>query len=233
MALQKGELRKPAIIALVAAVIVALGAVSYLAGTLERFPGDVAASLWVQSWRAPWLDSTMRGVSALGIEAVAIGLVLLVALALFLKGRRGQAALIVASPAIAYVIRTVVKAAVARPRPPTELVQVIEEADGYSFPSGHVMHYVVFLSLLVFVLSADLRPGFTRLLAQLGVLFGIVLTGFSRIYLGVHWTSDVVGGYAFGAVVVAGSIWAWLRWSDVRGRSTIGHPPPSDPSAPD
>ena len=90
---------------------------------------------------------------------------------------------------------------------------MIEEADGYSFPSGHVMHYVVFLGTLAFVLSTSVKPGVNRWLIQGAVLAVLMVIGLSRVYLGVHWPSDVLGGYAVGAVVAAGTIWVWLRWT--------------------
>ena len=146
-------------------------------------------------------------------RVVTAPLVVVTALALFLKGMRTESGLIVAATMVSFVTAVILKAAIARPRPPAELVRVIEEADGYSFPSGHVMHYVVFLGTLAFVLSTSVKPGVNRWLIQGAVLAVLMVIGLSRVYLGVHWPSDVLGGYAVGAVVAAGTIWVWLRWT--------------------
>ena len=119
--------------------------------------------------------------------------------------------------AVGFVTLTALKALVSRPRPPEELVQVIEQAGGYSFHSGHVTHYVVFLGTLALILSASMRPGLSRWLVQAGVLAVLVAIRLSRVYLGVHWPSDVVGGYVVGAAVVAGAFWVWRRWTGALG----------------
>jgi undecaprenyl-diphosphatase len=197
----------------------ALVAFAYAASVVDHFPGELAASSWVQSWRTPWLDSAMKLVSVAGVVAVAAALVLVAALSLFLNGLRYQAGFIVAATVVGYGLRTGLKVAVGRPRPTADVVEVIAEADGYAFPSGHVMHYVVFLGVLVFVLSTGVRPGVRRRLIQGAVVALLVLMGLSRIYVGVHWLGDVVAGYAFGAVVLAGSVWLWKRWERSEGKS--------------
>ena len=70
---------------------------------------------------------------------------------------------------------------------------MIEEADGYSFPSGHVMHYVVFLGTLAFVLSTSVKPGVNRWLIQGAVVAVLMAVGLSRVYLGVHLAQRRVG----------------------------------------
>ena len=190
----------------------ALVAFAYMASAHDRFPGEVAAASWVQSWRTSWLDTAMKAISP-DHRLVTAPLVVVVALALFLKGMRTESGLIVAATMVSFVTLVILKAAIARPRPPAERVRVIEEADGYSFPSGHVTHYVVFLGTLAFVLSTSVKPGVNRWLIQGAVLAVLMVIGLSRVYLGVHWPSDVLGGYAVGAVVAAGTIWVWLRWT--------------------
>ena len=197
-------------------ILATLVAFAYAASVVDHFPGEVAASTWVQSWRAGWLDGAMKAASIAGEVVVAGAIVLLVAIALTLKGRRAQGGLIIAATLVGYSIRTVLKVVVARPRPSADLVEVIGRADGYSFPSGHVMHYVVLLGTLAFVLTAAARSGVGRWLVRGSVVVILAFVGLSRIYLGVHWLGDVLAGYAIGALVVAGVVWAWRRWSGGR-----------------
>ena len=219
-------LSNPVRIALGALFLAALGVFSYLATSIDHFPGEVRLSTWVQSWQTLWLKASMEAVSVAGQELVAASIVLLAAVALFMKGLRKEGGLIVVATLVGYGIRTALKLAIARPRPSDDLVQVMEQTDGYSFPSGHVMHYAVFLGTLAFIVSASMKPGLGRWLVQAAIVAVLVYVGLSRIYLGVHWLGDVVAGYAFGAVVVAGAIWTWRRWID-SGEPT---PRPKEPS---
>ena len=196
------------------AVILALAALAYLAGLHERFPGDLSASTWVQSFRAGWLDLAIKAIALAGVAYIAGPLVLLAALAFFLAGRREAGVLIMAATIIGYGGRTAIKGIVARPRPPEDLVQVIVDVDGYSFPSGHVMFYVVLLGAVILVLSDGALSDRTRRGIRITCVVAVLLVGFSRIYLGVHWLSDVLAGYLFGAVVVTVAALAWRRWGD-------------------
>ena len=91
-------------------------------------------------------------------------------------------------------------------------MRVVSQADGYSFPSGHVMFYVVLLGALFFLLTSPGLSGRTIRLIQAVIAVAMVLTGISRIYLGVHWLSDVLAGFVYGAALVVVSVWAWRRW---------------------
>ena len=204
------------------AYLVGLAVFAYFAGAHDRFPGDHAASSWVQSWRTDWLDTAMEAVSLAGRNVVAAALVLLTVGVLYVRKRPEVAVLVVLATVVGFAFRTGLKAAIDRPRPDVELVQVLGDANSASFPSGHVMHYVVLLGTVTFLLSPRMRSGARRRLVQIALFAVLVSMGLSRIYLGVHWLSDVLGGYAFGASVVAGTLWVWGVWA--RGRE----PPLSD-----
>src|SRR5204863_2299657 len=93
-----------------------------------------------------------------------------------------------------------IKAVVGRPRSSVDLVNIYTQVAGRSFPSGHVFHYVAlygFLFYLAYVLIPR-SPSRTILLIICGSLVSLV--GISRMYLGAHWASDVVGAYLFGSV---------------------------------
>lgn len=113
------------------------------------------------------------------------------------------------------LIDTIVKVAVGRPRP--EVEEPIASAFGKSFPSGHSMQAVVCYGALLLVLL-PLLEGRRRTAAIASTATLIVLIGFSRLTLGVHFISDVLGGYVLGAAWLIASVAAFEIWREERGR---------------
>ena len=172
-----------------------------LALSLRQAPGtgaDLAITLAVQRVQLPAFARVMAAVSALGFWPWD-WLILGAAVAGFwLAGFRRAALFLLAAPLPALLTITI-KLLIARPRPGGDVVGVASALHDYSFPSGHVVGYVSlygFLFFLVYVLFKRSRWR-TAALWLLGLLVGLV--GVSRIYLGHHWASDVLGGYALGA----------------------------------
>jgi undecaprenyl-diphosphatase len=86
-----------------------------------------------------------------------------------------------------------------RTRPTSEAVKVLQELTTPSFPSGHVVHYVVFFGFLLATMFYVPRiPKEVRIVIGAFCGFLILAVGFSRIYLGAHWATDVIGGYLVG-----------------------------------
>ena len=192
--------RKTLIAVAVGGYIAFLGVFGYFAADVQYFPGGVDVSTWVQSWRTEWLDSVMKVVSTPGF--VLVPLTVLASTILFVTGRRKEAVLLLATLLVASVLTFAVKSIVARPRPSAELVQILVNAEGRSFPSGHVLRFASFFSVVGLLSSWHMGPSIARSIIFGALALGIGAIGLSRIYLGVHWLGDVVGGYAFGAVIV-------------------------------
>lgn len=196
------------------AALALLTALGVLGGLYEKFPGDLAVSTWVQSLGSDWLDVVMEAIAAAGTPIGALAAVGIALLATFaLRGPRAAGYLLAVTAVGVIVLRTVLKTAITRPRPTEELVRVMDIRDGYSFPSGHVMFYVVLLGSLYFLMSSSGLSGRTIRLLQAMIAIVLALTGISRVYLGVHWLSDVLAGYIFGAALVTVAAWAWRRWT--------------------
>jgi undecaprenyl-diphosphatase len=115
--------------------------------------------------------------------------------------------LLTISVAGAVAVHSIVGSVVGRTRPPAALS--IGEYGGASFPSGHAVAAVACYGMLAVVLSAGRSFRF-GVAVWIGAALVILLVGASRVYLGAHWLTDVLGGYALGgtwvAVLVAGSL---------------------------
>jgi undecaprenyl-diphosphatase len=158
-------------------------------------PGDQTAVEIVERLRGGWLTDVSRVLTDLGSSWFTWGLTGVCAALLAARRRWTEFWVLLAGMTLASIGIHEIKAAVDRPRPPEPLVG----SSGSSFPSGHAAHSVLYVWLAVTVVLR-LRPGMARAAAVVGA--GIALTalvGLSRVYLGVHYLSDVSGGWALGA----------------------------------
>ena len=203
----------PARLAFATATLVVLGMFAFFANSVDNFPGEVGATSWVQSWQAPWVETVMKAISAPGELLVAGPLLLALSVAMYVWGWRYEGALLLSVSVVGRIVGLVLKEIVARPRPADGLVNVLQEADGYSFPSAHAMHYAVFLGTVAVILAAKAAPSVALYVAYAALFAALVAMGVSRVYLGAHWPGDVLAGYAYGAAVVATATWLWRRWS--------------------
>jgi undecaprenyl-diphosphatase len=183
---------------LMAACAVAL---SLAAHFFAVFPFDLKITRELQEEQNPVFAYGMQGVSALGETWMVIMMV--GAVSLFYMGRRQflEAGFILAT-ASNFVLTSVLKVLVARPRPPDfslNPADIFPMVDQYSFPSGHVLFFVVFFGFIAYLAYLH-QNGRARLpvIAVCGLL--ILLIGPSRVYLGAHWASDVLGSYIIGAL---------------------------------
>jgi undecaprenyl-diphosphatase len=143
----------------------------------------------------------MRSATWLGSTPVLVVVALAAAAWLVWRGRRTDSLLVVVGTAGALAIWPLLKVIIGRPRPAVDdhLVTV----DSWSFPSGHSLNAMAVLGLLT-VLAMRERPGRLRrvVLATVGALM-VLMVGYSRVYLGVHWPSDVLAGWLIGALWLA------------------------------
>jgi membrane-associated phospholipid phosphatase len=152
----------------------------------------------VQEHQNPTLDTLMKMVSWFGYFPGSAIVVLLVALFFFIFKYRKEALFLLLTSA-AGLLSTLVKIAVNRPRPTEAMVRIVRKVNEQSFPSGHVLFYIVFFGFLT-VLMYDLKtiPKIVRITVSIISLALIFTVPFSRIYLGAHWFTDVFGGFLLG-----------------------------------
>jgi undecaprenyl-diphosphatase len=178
---------------------VLVGYTAIVSGDPGPTPGDQTAIDIVDSLRTGWLVDLAKVVTGLGAGALVYSLAAVCAAALAARRRWAELGVLVAGMAIVYLGVHELKAAVDRPRPEGGLVSV----SGSSFPSAHAA-YSTFYVWLAVTIALRLRPGMTR--GALVIAAGIGLTalvGLSRVYLGVHYMSDVNAGWALGVAAFA------------------------------
>jgi undecaprenyl-diphosphatase len=199
---------------LLAALAVVLGGMAF-AEIADEVREDETAALdlqVLQALRQPdqptqpvgpkWLTQVFDDITALGGMAVLALVTITVCLFLVLTGRGWNALLVFFTVASGVALSVLLKALFNRPRPPAELHLVHTQT--LSFPSGHaMMSAIVYLSLGVLV--AHLVPRRSQKVFAVAVAALIAgLVGFSRVWLGVHYLTDVLAGWA------AGLVWALL-----------------------
>jgi len=160
--------------------------------------GDARALRWATDLEAPWLTHAAKIVTVFGSLPLAGGALALTALVLLARRHRLEGIALLAGFAVTYAGVHIAKAALARPRPPDPLVH----ANGFAYPSAHAAYATCWVAIAV-----ALRHAFPSLAARAAILVvGIALAvavGLTRIYLRVHWFSDVAGGWGLGATAFA------------------------------
>jgi membrane-associated phospholipid phosphatase len=156
---------------------------------------------WVVAHRTAWLTAVMNTVTWLGSNAVIVPFLVIVGTFLIVRRRDWRPAATLAGTLVgAIVLYDIVKAAVHRPRPPASVW--IGRYSGGSFPSGHATQTIAFYGMLALVLTTG-RSNRAKAWGLSGAALVAILVGASRIYLGAHWLTDVLGGYALGATWLA------------------------------
>jgi membrane protein DedA with SNARE-associated domain len=175
-------------------------------------PGDETAMEIVGHLHSAALISVAKVVTWFGSAAVVWALAAICAALLAWRRRWTEFWVLVAGMAIIQIGIVEIKDAVDRPRPPDPMVS----SSSSSFPSGHAAHSVFYLWLAVTIVLR-LRPGMARGAAVVTAGFAVTaLVGLSRVYLGVHYLSDVSAGWALGAATFAFSAAVGLVVSQVR-----------------
>ncbi len=170
---------------------------------------DHPVARFVAAHRSAPLTAVMRLVSSAG-GPVVLGIVTAGAGLLLGATRRSWFPVLIVGVTLAGSggLTLVLKAALSRPRPP--LRDALAPADGYAFPSAHAATAAAAFGVLAYLVAIRLRRWKAQVAVWACAAMLTALVGISRVYLGVHWTTDVLGGWAFGLLwlTVVGSAFA-------------------------
>ncbi len=169
---------------------------------------DTATTVFLHGLASPTLDALMAAATFLGSSPVLAAVVGLAVVLLVVRRRRVEAAFLVIAFVGTLVLNDMLKMLVQRPRPGFDWAEVWPET---SFPSGHSMNsFVVYVAIALLIWHIwGRRAGMVALVLAIAL---VVSVGISRIYLGAHWLSDVIGGYLAAALwlLVLAAAWAFV-----------------------
>ena len=185
-------------------VVIGAAALAGAAAFYDRLPGDLALTRAVQDWPLPSLLS--RTVRTFGDIRLLLPLGGLMAVVAWISGSRRFSIIIVVGLIALQPYQFLIKETADRPRPSTSLVDVRGNATSPSFPAGHVLSPTVVGGLIFYALVR--RRASWRDYRAASLLAGgfLILAGIVNIHLGVHWPSDVVGGYLWGLALLLPAI---------------------------
>jgi membrane protein DedA with SNARE-associated domain len=184
---------------------------------------------WLVSHRSPAFTTAVKVVTTLGSLPAVTGIALVIGLALWLIPARGSPRpllVLAVTTAGAASLWPVMKAVVARPRPPASVSLV--GVSSWSFPSGHATQAMAVYGCAAALAAAASSRWSAKAAEWAGALLLIAAIGFSRLYLGAHWLTDVLGGLALGALWLGLVLIVVRAVAELRARSRDGAEPEDD-----
>lgn len=191
-----------------------------LARSTAYFPIDILITQSFQALQLTGLGPVMYLVSLPGYIPQIFLITAIAVFALYFIGLQREAVASLFAAGMSQVVNILLKFIIQRPRPSNDLVDVLTELRDYSFPSGHVMFYVGFFGFLAFLCLTFLKPSLLRTVLLAFFITLVILVGPSRVYLGEHWASDVLGGYLAGSLTLVLSIRHYRR-NQLRGNNAV------------
>jgi membrane-associated phospholipid phosphatase len=199
-------------------------------GPLASLDARVADDLNSYARARPHLVDVLRVLQVVLDPWVFRLLVLGVAVWLWLRGARRLAAWAITTTVLGGALGMLLKGVVSRARPAFDLP--VAHASGYSFPSGHALNSFLGTGVLILVFLPVLARAGRSLAYVLGVVI-VLLTGFDRVALGVHYVSDVVAGWIIALACLAGTAGAFEVWRREHGHAASSPTKGVDPDAAD
>lgn len=160
----------------------------------ESFAFDKSILLWIHSYANPNLDNLMLFITQLGNPTVVVILAGVTILTLLWRRYRLEAIIFVLTCLGAFILNTGLKLFFSKVRPQLWKQLIVETS--YSFPSGHALGSIVLYGFIAYLLATHYHK-YSKIIYFIAVIL-IGAIGLSRLYLGVHWPTDIIAGYGVG-----------------------------------
>jgi membrane-associated phospholipid phosphatase len=180
---------------------------------------DQAVQAWFGHMRQPAVTTLLRAATNIGGAAGLATLVSVVAALLLARRERASAIFVLVTSGAGALLNLGLKLIFARARP--DLASAIAEARWYSFPSGHAMSSLITFGALAYLVLRQPWPWKARSAGLAVAVAMVVLVGLSRVYLGVHWASDIAGGWSAGTVWLISAVAAFEMLLRLRGEKVV------------
>jgi membrane-associated phospholipid phosphatase len=196
-------------------ITAAFAVLTFLVKTIPSFSIDLQITRGIQQLNFRLFYELMVALSWPGFGPQSLIITALLVLTIYGIGLHWEAVAALLAAVFSTGVNVLVKDLIQRPRPAGAVVHVLDTINSYSFPSGHVMFYLGFFGFIWFLAFSLLKPSWKR--GFLLVFFGglVILIGISRIYVGEHWASDVLGSYLLGTLTLVAII-QFYRWGKTR-----------------
>ncbi|HEX9895460.1 MAG TPA: phosphatase PAP2 family protein [Gemmatimonadales bacterium] len=205
-------------------------------GATRQF--DERILLWMNGHASPWRDRLTMQITSIGNGAAVITIALVMCAFLWVQRHRLAVILVVVGVAGSDLLNQAFKGSFDRPRPELFVLETpFQRPVSASFPSGHAMSAIVVYILLAYLMGRLGGRGWFKVLVNTLAAILIVAIGASRMYLGVHYPSDVIAGYLLGFAWITFCIFGLEAMEVAQGRSRrqqeqkLPNPPPRESAA--
>lgn len=190
--------------------LIAAITISLLAWFCDKLPGDEAVMKWVQTCDDSVFVDCSETISLFGQSWLLISLAGFVAIGLFII-KRPREGFVAVGALILKLVAPLMKDLIDRPRPPADMVMAADSFGEAGFPSGHAYQSLILFGFLIWLVPTFVSRKWVcrSIQVMLGLLIAAI--GFSRIHLGAHWPSDVLGSYIIGGFFLSLLIWAYHK----------------------
>lgn len=175
---------------------------------------DLSYARWIQRWQSELGKQLYRVGDTLGTTANAAA-VTLVALVAAVVSRNVRLSLFLVLVLVLRLAGVLLKPAFDSPRPTSDVVQLLKPFEGTGYPSGHSMTAAMVATMLILLVWNYSRILWLQLAVTITMIGVAILVGWSRIWSGAHWPSDVLGGWCYGVAMV---LLAWIASSAIASR---------------
>jgi undecaprenyl-diphosphatase len=210
------KLNLPIVVIISILSFLVFGFLAYTISAKKVLEFDTAIISFVQGYEGPGLTFIMKVFSIIGDTPAVIILSLVVLFFLYkVLKHRSELVLFIIALCGSAILNLLLKYFFQRTRP--EIHRLVE-IEGYSFPSGHAMNACTVYTIIAFLLWHNIATKTGRTILIIVSAIMILSIGISRIYLGVHYPSDIIGGYLASGFWITIAIWYFQKYQDKHGR---------------